>query len=230
MRVPIPTQTPGQARFPRSLGASVCRVVAVCVAALLTAWLTPVAGQQLLDRIVAAVGRQPIMLSDVQIAIALKVVTPVTGEEPIASATQQMVDRQLMLMEVARFLPPAPDVGAVKAEMAALNARAGAGLPALMESTGLDAARLERLARETLLIQAYLAQRFGAPLPASEADARQYYDAHRDEFARDGVARPFDEVAPVARERATDERRRATIAAWLASLRKRAEITIRAPS
>jgi hypothetical protein len=186
--------------------------------------------QQLLDRIVATVARQPIMLSDVQIAIGLNVVTPVPGEDAVASATAQLVDRQLMLNEVARFRPPAPDVGAIKAEMAALNARAGAALPALMERTGLDAARLERLARETLLIQAYIAQRFGAPLPASESDARQYYESHREEFVRDGVVRPFEDVRAVARERATEERRRATIAAWLEALRKRADVTIRAPS
>jgi hypothetical protein len=200
--------------------------LAVWVVTLVAGGVSPLAGQQLLDRIVASVGRQPIMLSHVRIARALGVVTPVPGEDDRTAATQQLIDRQLMLLEIARFLPPAPDVAAIKAEMTALNARAGAGLAALTESTGLDAARLERLARETLLIQAYLAQRFGAPLTASESDARLYYETHRDEFLRDGAVRPFEEVDQLARTRATEERRRATIAAWVAALRKRADITI----
>jgi hypothetical protein len=199
---------------------------AVCVVTLVAGGVSPLAAQQLLDRIAASVGRQPIMLSDVRIAMALGVVTPVPGEDPTTAATQQLIDRQLMLLEIARFLPPAPDVAAIKAEMTDLNARAGAGLAALMESTGLDAARLERLARETLLIQAYLGQRFGAPLTASEADARLYYETHRDEFVRDGAVRPFEEVDQLARTRATEDRRRATIAAWVTALRKRADITI----
>jgi len=201
----------------------------VAVVALLAGWLTVGDAQQLLDRIVAAVGRQPIMLSDVRIAMALGLVTPAPGDNAVAAATEQLIDRQLMLMEVARFQPPPPDVAAIKTEMASLNARAGAGLPALIESTGLTDARLERLARETLLIQAYLAQRFGAAVLASESDAREYYDAHRDEFARDGVVRPFEEVEQLARERAAAARRRATITAWLTALRNRADVTIAAP-
>ena len=201
----------------------------MAVVALLTGWLAPLSAQQLLDRVVASIGRQPILLSDVRIAMGLGLVAPVGGGDPIASATQQLVDRQLMLMEVVRFLPPEPDPATVKAEMAALKARAGAGWSALVETTGLDDARLERLARETMLIQGYIAQRFGAPLPASESEARLYYDTHRSDFTREGVLRPFDEVAPLAREFAAIDRRRATIAAWVASLRNRAEVRIAPP-
>jgi hypothetical protein len=226
MRVSLSKQvTGGGVRKPRCLGASVCRT-GMWIAAIWVAGVGSLYGQQLLDRVVASIGRQPIMLSDVTIATALGLVA-VGGDNPVLSATQQLVDRQLMLIEVARFLPPEPDPSAVKTEMATLKTRAGAGLAALTESTGLDDARLERLARETLLIQAYLEQRFGAPLPASESEARQYYETHRAEFTREGVLRPFEEVETVAREFAAIDRRRATIAAWVASLRNRAEVTIR---
>src|SRR5688572_29379206 len=54
----------------------------VGIVVLVLAWLTPLSGQQLLDRIVASIGRQPILLSDVRIAIGLALVAPAAGDDP----------------------------------------------------------------------------------------------------------------------------------------------------
>ena len=184
------------------------------------------AGAQLLDRVVARVNGVPITLTDVNAAIGLGLVTPPAGEDPRAAATRQLIDRQLMLAEVARFVPPEPDAAAVARGVDAVRTRAGAGLPALLESTGLDEQRLVDLMRDTLRIEAYLDQRFGATVQVTDEEVERYYREHPGEFTRAGSLMAFEEAAPIARQRAAALRRRALIEQWLSDLRARAEIAL----
>jgi hypothetical protein len=94
----------------------------------------------------------------------------------------------------------------------------------LMESTGLDEDRLRDVARDTLRIQAYLTQRFGTTVQVNDAEVREYFRVHASELTRNGAPLSFEEAEPLARERAAEERRRATIAKWLNDLRARAEV------
>ena len=142
------------------------RVSAVCWLALL-----PASAQQLLDRVVALVNNVPITLSDVNAAIGLGIAEAPASGDAVAAARLQLIDRQLMLAEVARFAPPEPAPAAVDAEVASLRARAGARLEALMRDTGLDEQRLRELARDTLRIRAYLDQRFGVGVPGTRDEA-----------------------------------------------------------
>lgn len=120
--------------------------------------------QEVLDRVIARVNNQAITLSDARAAIGLGIVTTTPGEEAIASAARGLIDRQLMLQEVARFSPPEPAPQALTAEIETLEKHPGgvAQLETLMTSTGLTRARVRELARDTLRIRAYIAQRFGA--------------------------------------------------------------------
>jgi hypothetical protein len=181
----------------------------------------PVDAQQLLDRIVARVNGVAITLTDVKAASALGIVDP-----PEEAAIQQLVDRQLVLGEVARFLPPEPPPAAVAVEAGTLTTRAGARLPEVMASTGLDEARIREIARENLRIQAYLNQRFGANVQLTEEEVAQYYRIHPEEFRRGGALMPFTEAEPLARERASAERRAVTVARWMRDLRGRAAISL----
>ncbi len=191
------------------------------VLALVTVWLSPLAAQTLLDRVVARVNGSAITLSDVRAATGLGL----AAAEPEA-ALRQMIDRQLLLVEVQRFPPSEPDAAAVDAEAAVLAARAGAGLAALMQATGIDQARLRETARETLRIRAYLEQRFGADVQVSEDDVDRYYREHPDEFLRDGLLIPFAEAEPLARQRAAVLRRQALIDTWMTDLRSRADVAV----
>ena len=148
------------------------------------------------------------------------------GEDPQAVGLQRAIDRQLQLNEVARFSPPEPPAAAVAEEVAAMRARVGARFEALAASTGLDDERIRQLARETLRIRAYIAQRFGTNAQATEDEARRYYDEHPAEFMRDGVRMPFEEAEPIARQRASADRLRATIDQWIRDLRMRSEVVI----
>jgi hypothetical protein len=174
--------------------------------------------QQLLDRIVARVNGAAITLTDVNAAIALGLVDP-------SRAIDQLIDRQLVLSEVARFPPPEPAAAAVTIEAGSLRTTAGSRLPEVMASTGIDEARIREIARENLRIQAYLNQRFGVAPQLTEEEVAQYYRIHPEEFRRGDALMPFTEAEPLARERAAAERRALTVSNWLRDLRARAEIS-----
>jgi hypothetical protein len=199
-------------------------VSVVCGAVVCGTWLSPLQGQQLLDRIVARVGGTAITQSDVDAALALGIVEPEPGQDRFASGARQLIDRQLLLAEVARFPPPEPSAAAIDAVMARMQSHAGAGFDAVMKRTGLDEQRVRQLARDTLRIQAYIEQRFGATAQTGTQEARDYYDSHRQEFTRNGVVAPFEEVEAAARQAASADRRRRTIAQWIADLRTRGDV------
>ena len=187
---------------------------------------TPTASaQQLIDRVLARVGTTAVTMTDVRIAIELGLVEA-SGQNQQSVALERTIDRQLQLTEVARFAPPEPAVAAVQEEIAALKARAGPNLSALMTSTGLDEARLEQVARDTLRMRAYIAQRFGTTVQATEDEARKYYEEHPAEFTRDGVRMPFEQAETLARQLASAERLRVTIEQWIRDLRMRSDVVI----
>ena len=63
----------------------------------------------------------------------------------------------------------------------------------------------------------------------SDDEARRYFDAHPDDFMRDGMPLRFEEVEAAARRGASDERLRASIAQWMSDLRARAEVVVTTP-
>src|SRR5688572_11724680 len=194
----------------------------VAFVALLISGLPTLSAQQLLDRIVARVNGAAITLTDVNAAIALGIIDSARGE---SAAIDQLIDRQLVLDEVARFVPPEPPAAAVAVEAGSLTTRAGARLAEVMASTGIDDTRIREIARENLRIQAYLNQRFGATMQLTEEEVAQYYRIHPEEFTRGGMLMPFAEAEPLARERASAERRATTVTQWMWDLRGRAEIS-----
>jgi len=181
--------------------------------------------QQLLERVVARVGEESILLTDVNAALGIGLVTARPGADPVASASEQLIERALALAEVARFTPPEPDTDAVEREVARLRANAGAGLQQLMRDTGLDDTRLREMARDNLRLEAYLAQRFGAAIQLTGDEVAAYYRSNPDEFRRNGVIIPFDEAEPLARQRATAARREEVVSQWLGDLVARGEVT-----
>jgi hypothetical protein len=193
--------------------------------AMLVAAASGAPGQELIDRVLVRVGTTAITLTDVQAAIGLGLVEPRPGQDAEKSATDQLVERQLLLDEVARFPPPEPEAAAVDREVARMKAKAGPRLAALMQSTGLDETRLRDFARDTTRIQAYLNERFGTGGGGvTDEEVQQYYQTHAAEFTRNGQLLPFDAVESDARQRTSMARRDATIAQWMRDLRGRADV------
>ena len=135
-------------------------------------FVASVAGQQLLDRVVARIGTAALTQTDVDAALAFGVIDRQAGD-PV----KQMIDRRLVIAEVNRFPPPEPAETAVAEQVAKMKATAGAQAAAVMKRTGADEKRLVELARETLRIQAYVAQRFGGV--RSDQQRAQWLDGLR---------------------------------------------------
>jgi hypothetical protein len=183
-------------------------------------------GQELLDRVLARVNEEPITLSDARAAIALGMIEQTQGVDPLVSAVPQLIERRLVLAEVARFAPPEPDIASLNSQVNAIKTRVGSPeqLAALEKSTGVGDAQIREIARDDLRIRAYLNQRFGSSVQATDEDAAAYYRAHLDEFRVNGQVTPYAEAEPVARQKAAAERRAAIIFQWMRELRQRADV------
>jgi hypothetical protein len=144
-----------------------------------------------IDRIMAVVGGQPITLSDVNAALQFRVVdVPAGTPDPLKYALDRLIERTLTLLEVERFQPPEPDPIEITMRMDEIERRFGsaAAFEKALAVTGTTGERLRRYLRNDLRITTYLNQRFGANTDPAE--------------------------------------RRPAITAWLAELRKRADVTL----
>ena len=198
------------------------RVPRLAVIALaLAGFASPgVRAQQLLDRVIARVDSNTITLTDLQAAVGFAVVDPQAGD-PLDA----LIDRRLIVVEMMRRPPAPPEPAVVDRELERMRQAAGARLSELMASTGVDEGRLRDIARETLMIQSYLEERFPV-VAASDTDAEQYYKSNAAAFTRNGALRPFSEVAAEARRGAAAARRDARVAGWLGNLRNRLDVEI----
>src|SRR5918996_6215353 len=109
-------------------------------------------GQEVLDRVLARVDGEAITLSDTRAALELGIVERPEGVDPILSGLRQLVERRLVLAEVARFAPPEPDPLMLAGQVNALKARVGSAeqLAALEKSTGVGETQIREFARDNL--------------------------------------------------------------------------------
>jgi hypothetical protein len=181
-----------------------------------------------IDRILAVAEGRIITLSDVTAATRLGLVVVPDGRDPVAAALDHLIDRALILIEVDRYSPPDPDEASVNAGVDAVRTRAAGqtGLDAVLAQVGMTPDLLRRYVRDDLRIQAYLDQRFGTAVQPSQEDILQYYRDHQAEFTRAGALVPFGQASNEAREKLIAVRRKGLIDAWIADLRRRAEVNL----
>lgn len=215
-----------------ALGSGVTRIAGLIASVVVVvAWAVPlraqtrvtVPGEQLLERTLAIVGGAVVTQSDVDTAVRLGLVE--AGASALqARATGAVIERWLMLHEVARFSPAEPDPAAVEARLMAVRARAGGDGPleAVLTAGGFTTARLTAWLRDDLRITAYLDQRFASAGVPPDADVTAFAAAHRAELEQAGV--PPAALLEAARERLVAARRRDLISDWLADLRRRTEV------
>jgi hypothetical protein len=181
-----------------------------------------------IDRILAVVGRDLITLSDVSAAIKLGLVpaTP-AGADQVRTALDALIVRQLELTEANRYQPPEPSPASVQQRLDVVRAGvpAGGDFATVLERAGLSEQQLRLRLRDDLRIEAYLAQRFGAWRQPSEAELLEYHRLHEAEFTSPAGPRPYSDVRDEVRQRVVAAQRAATMAEWLESLRRRTEVT-----
>jgi hypothetical protein len=178
-----------------------------CLIALLALGIVP-ARAEVIDRVLAILPGQIITLSDLEAALDLGFVEPPAGSERIAGGLGVLIDRVLMLNEVRRVVPPEPTAAAIDGRVARIAKRFGspAELTRVLAVRGLDEAILRIYAADDLRLAAYLDERFsGASQPTDE------------EIRRAGES---------ARQKLVEERRQTLVSAWVAELRRRADVTV----
>jgi hypothetical protein len=189
----------------------------------------PAARAQLIDRILAVVAGRPITLSDVTAAMRLGLVAN-AGEagDGQQAALNALIDRRLQLVEVNRYLPPEPPAADIDGRVAQVRARFDSqeAFDRALEETGVTEAQLRAYVRDTLRIDGYLRQRFGASSQPSEDEILRYYRAHEAAFTANGTLQPFAAVRDEARRRVVEERTASLVRDWIAGLRRRGDVTI----
>jgi hypothetical protein len=142
------------------------------VALLLAAPASPAV--DVIDRIMAVVGTQPITLSDVVAASQFQLVdVPAGTADPRGYVLERLIDRTLMLTEVDRFQPPEPDPTEITVRLDRLRERAGSAAAFAQELavTGTTLEQLRRYVRDSLRMDTYTNQRFGAVVDPAERGA-----------------------------------------------------------
>jgi len=121
-----------------------------------------------IDRVLAVVAGQLIMLSDVNAARELGIVTSTPGApgaDQTGAVLARLIDRELMLVEVDRYAPPEPETADIDRDFAAVRGRfpSEKAFADVLARSGFDAAHVREIVRQNLRLRAYLEQRFTAP-------------------------------------------------------------------
>jgi hypothetical protein len=198
----------------------------IIAALVVTVAAVALARAEIIDRILAVVEGRVITLSDVRAVVALGLEPAPPAADPVGAMLDRQIERQLMLIEVDRYIPPEPRPEAIDERLAAIRQRFPDELAfqTTLHQAGMPIEQVRRYLRETLRIETYLRQRFSAGIQPAEEEVAAYYREHPAEFSRDGQVRPFEDVRALARERLVARRRDALIDEWLASLRRRVNI------
>ena len=141
------------------------------LAVVLTVTAAAAARAEIIDRIMAVVGGQPVTLSDVHAALVFRFIQPPAGTpDPLVYSLDRLIDRNLILAEVDRFQPPEPAPVEITLRITELEQRAGSpdAFTRALGVTGTTRDQLRRYIRDDLRIATYLNQRFGTNPDLSE--------------------------------------------------------------
>ena len=186
--------------------------------------LSAAPGAEVLDRVLAVVAGDLILMSDIRVARDFGFMT-VGGADPDGQALARLIDRALILAEVERFAPPEPEAAAVDKGLAVVRERfpSEAAFAAALAQAGIEERHLREYVRQDQRMTAYLNQRFTS-VPPPEEEIGRYYREHSELFTRNGVLQPFENVRPEVVRALTTQNRDALVQDWLAGLRRRADV------
>jgi hypothetical protein len=144
-----------------------CRLQIYCRLAALLAIVGGVAvagAEEIIDRVVAVVAGDVIMLSDVRAARDFGLIDAEAGDSERAILSR-LIERSLILDEVDRYTPAEPAAAAVDEQLRAVRARfaAAGAFESALERSGIDEAHLRAILRDDLRARTYLAERFPEP-------------------------------------------------------------------
>ncbi|MEE2963112.1 MAG: hypothetical protein VX427_03035 [Acidobacteriota bacterium] len=204
----------------------VARSLAMCVAVapVIGAGQAPVS-LALVDRVLAVVARQVIMLSDVRAFLELGLVDPSASADPVPETLTVLIERQLVVNEISANVIEEPSTQEVEGQMAVVAERLGGldALRAVLPTVGFTADDLKQLLREDLRVERYLARRFPGARQPTEEELAAWMREHADELRDDG-ALSLEAARDEARRQLTRALRQESIDAWVSTLVDRADV------
>ena len=204
----------------------VARSLAMCVAVapVIGAGQAPVS-LALVDRVLAVVARQVIMLSDVRAFLELGLVDPSASAGPVPETLTVLIERQLVVNEISANVIEEPSTQEVEGQMAVVAERLGGldALRAVLPTVGFTADDLKQLLREDLRVDRYLARRFPGARQPTEEELAAWMREHADELRDDG-ALSLEAARDEARRQLTRALRQESIDAWISTLVDRADV------
>lgn len=204
----------------------VARSLAMCVAVapVIGAGQAPVS-LALVDRVLAVVARQVIMLSDVRAFLELGLVDPSASADPVPETLTVLIERQIVVNEISANVIEEPSIQEVEGQMAVVAERLGGldALRAVLPTVGFTADDLKQLLREDLRVERYLARRFPGARQPTEEELAAWMREHADELRDDG-ALSLEATRDEARRQLTRALRQESIDAWVSTLVDRADV------
>ena len=215
----------------RSRSLSALLPLALAAAALAAHAQETPAPPRLVDRVVAVVDEDPILLSDVERVIGLRVLEAGAGESPEAlrrRVLDGLIEQRLRLHEIGRYGFEETPLEEVDRQVEALAARFPdeAAFRAELERLGLAESDLRQVVARQLSVLAYVEQRLGPRVFVGVEEIRRYYDEELvPELARDGQPPPpIDQVREQIRALLRERRLNEEIDRWTEELRAAADV------
>ena len=184
-----------------------------------------------LDWILAVVGGNVIMLSDVRAFIDLGLADVSGAPDPEAATLTLLIERRLILDEVDRYVVADPPAQTINRRLDELRDRFATAqmFVAALDRVGFTETDLRAVLSDDARRDAYLEERFVASGQLTEAELRNYYETHADDFLRDGRVLMFEEARSEVQQQLAKELRVQMVAEWTATLVERGQV-IRVPA
>jgi len=198
-----------------------------------------------LDRAVAVVNKQVILLSDLDDEIRLSVLDPNGGQGELArrQALDQLISRSLIEQQIREEDMQAiePSQEEVHARLDQLrrqlpvcvrqNCTSDAGWNAFLKSHGLTPERVEAYLRYRLEILSFIEQRFRQGIQISQQQIETYYhDTLLPQYAPGESIPPLDQVASRIQEILLEQQVNVLFDDWLNSLRLQGDVEVLDPA
>ncbi|HVS02243.1 MAG TPA: hypothetical protein VMT16_05695 [Thermoanaerobaculia bacterium] len=214
--------------MPRALLATLC---ALASAAALAAASPPGPPPRLVDRVVAVVDDDPILLSDLERVIALGVVAP-QPEESEASLRRRvlegLIEQRLRFHEVDRYGHQQLPVAAIQEQVAAIAGRFAdeEDFAARLAELGMSRGDVEQLVVRQLQVLTFVDELLGARVFVGLDEIQRYYEEVLvPRLAAAGEsAPPLEQVREQIRSLLREERLNQELQRWTAELRRQADV------
>lgn len=185
---------------------------------------------RVLDRVVAIVEQQPLLLSELEFEARVALIqqggtnaaTAPLGEEDLAAALEWAIDQRLALAEADRLRVFLVDEAKVQEAIRAFQARfrSPREAEAFLLAQEATPAELAAVLRRDLRVSQFINSKVRLSARVTSEDLRRYYAAHAADFG----GQPFESVRETIRALLTRDRYRALARKQLEELRARADV------